>query len=851
MSIISVNICKQVLTKRELEQPSHDLMRRIYDEEVRVSVFADDRSGAGAAARTLATSSNLYVPFIGNVQMVDAARKIVTAVCDEAVTKPPEVFVCRDTVETDIVLVVDTSAFLAKDARVMVDMTMQIATSLSGTNRDTRTALVMHEDGETPKVHLTNVDKTFEDILWKLRYESTLEKSKSDLPSEIDLLPTFDYLRSHPVLSRSYTAKSKSIISITSRQVQQSIRFNNELRRLQGVDVTTIFIAPDVNFLPAQYDKMTSHGILMPVSGNLPEVFEATKQVFTAVCSAPEQQITKDVCEAEMDLVFVLDGSLYEDNENEPELSKFFSLMSAKIGYGGTKPNVYSTNSAEVDIGTDYNLVDVVSDVEDEYPGVKSLTLAAEYFEKSSSQAVRVVVVLTQNPSDSENLEETLMRLGKLDVLLISVEVGTKYFLPETEVAIKYKRIVVSDAPYLQFAVSEVVSTACAPVLIPQPPTTPSKACDLGEITFLYDVSLFTPKRDGRRVTSFIKGAMEVFGKSSSFARASTFTGVGFGNGQVKDFSEMSNNSIAIARAYHKLETMSHENIKSDPPMAGKALKKIVSGHNGGKSLVIMIIGRSSFDDLHEAVAAAKEAGVDVLTVSIGGVKYDNENGLTTKNYGFIKVDRSYKLVGLEYELLEFSCESSPVEPTPPPAVIPPEPTEPCQVDLIFAVDDLLRHTITGVRAIRKFMKEVSKQLVMGPDQTQVSVIAFGKKIRDLFKKMADNKKLFTKLYKRKLRPKSATGPISYVGALDQANEMFKDYGRQGPNVKKIIVFILKRRGYDLLDPTKVQETSDDGIIMTSLTSSDASSIPTSSLTNMEKSFNSHKFVVIIYIRFF
>lgn len=299
-----------------------------------------------------------------------------------------------------------------------------------------------------------------------------------------------------------------------------------------------------------------------------------------------------------------------------------------------------------------------------------------------------------------------------------------------------------------------------------------------------------------------------------------------------------------MSRLRKSLDTLRHDNVESNPPNAGKALRSVIDQQTSrqGKKLVILLIGRNSYDDLVGAVEAAKQADISVITLYIGGIEFENTNQLSTQKYGSIEVPRMYDLLNMEYEILELICDQSEPGTTPAPTTPAPKVWKPCKVDLVFVVDDIYRHTKIGLRSLYYFLVKTSKLLPFDDSNTRVGLISFGKKPRSLFRGMIESEQKFMKTVRRRLRPKPASKPIAYSKALVETSNILERYGReQVQGTKRLAVLILSRQGKNYLTPELLRKYLGEGLFISSVTTDDASSIPVSSLTNIDHHIDAYR----------
>ena len=210
-----------MLLKRELEPATHDLMAELYTKDISVSVFADDDTAAGSAARTLVSAPNLYVPVTGLAGLADSGRKEVEAICKDVPIPPPAVRLpCQDDVSADVIIVVDVDSYLVENGGAAdFDIANQILHSLDIGREKVHMALVLHsEKEEKPSVFVEKPGEKLYDILWNKRHESVVNRDAT--PQEINDLdygPTFDFLMKNPVLPARNKAVSRTIVAISGR----------------------------------------------------------------------------------------------------------------------------------------------------------------------------------------------------------------------------------------------------------------------------------------------------------------------------------------------------------------------------------------------------------------------------------------------------------------------------------------------------------------------------------------------------------------------------------------------------------------------------------------------------------
>ena len=848
-----------MLLNRELEEPSHELMKQIYDNDVHVSVFADDDTAAGSVARTLVSAPNLYVPVTGLAGLADSGRKEVKALCEEAAVPPPAVALpCKTEMTADVVLVIDVDSYLTHNSTADFDIATQLLAAFAASD-DVRVALVLHtqEDDKPPRVFMATPDVALADIVWNEKHEAHLHHVNR-LDAELDFAPTLEFLDDNPVFEPAEQRASRVVIALSARPHQRgdTALLDETLASLATKQISTVFLVPESERHLTESDNDLQTHVVMPAEATPAQEFQVSNAILEKACAAPKRPVSHDLCEASVDVVFVVDGDLLLDPRRRPDVEGFFAAIKEPIG--GAVHTVY-TDLPGVDMGAGYVVKDLppsLSGDSDEFSGMPALQGAAQEFTDRPTHHRRLVVTITRRPSaDSADAAAIAERLSALGVQVISLTVETPYFLPELEGAPATKLIALTTGELIEDAVAEVLSAACAPVhddpLPPAPPTNGTFTCPAGGITLLYDVALFSPAREGRKVTAFLKRVLSLIGGGSSFARATSFTGVGFGRDSHVDFAVDTDSYIEMERAQRDLDTMQHRVERFNPPNAGEALRGAIdqaAASSNSKNTVLLLIGRYSYDDLPSAVEYAAAQGVEVITFYIGGLKFADPAVLSTMNYGAVGVKRLYDLKNLEYEILELICTKAPVAPTPEPSPAPmPTPPKPCKVDVIFAIDDLLLHKKMRLRRVRQFMSKMTRYLVFGEDQTRVGAVRVGKKAKDLFGGMVDSKRAFLRQQNRKLRPKAATKPLSYVAAQAEASRLLEKYGRKKGDVKRLIVYVTARQGSDVLDPALLQEDlNNKGIFVAAVTINDASTIPSESLSNFGEHVDAKRCVAAV-----
>ena len=264
------------------------------------------------------------------------------------------------------------------------------------------------------------------------------------------------------------------------------------------------------------------------------------------------------------------------------------------------------------------------------------------------------------------------------------------------------------------------------------------------------------------------------------------------------------------------------------------------SGKDEQKTVILML-GRNSFDDVIEAVARAGEKGVTVITYFIGDQKPDvDPMKMSNIVHGFVPVRRSYDLWHSEYELLELVCKKHEVPTTPSPPLPLPPTTKPCRTDVVIVIDDVLLHKVQGVKYLRSFLKQLSNSLVFGEDGASVGLLRFGRKNKDMLGGMTSERESFQAQVPAKISRKAATGPASFNDAVKEANKMLTSNGRNSDEVNKLVVFVMARRPRKLMQTSMLRKWKSEGLMISSVATHDASSIPPELMTNMNKESSYH-----------
>lgn len=834
---------------RKLQPLSNNVRKMIYDKNITVSVVADDENAAGSASRSIATAPDLYTPTTGMTDFAESGKKSVKSVCEDIPLSPPDVsLVCEDEMVADIILVVDSVSINRNDSNTVFDTALQIIRSIDKEdNEDIKVALVLHTDGEEPKYFTSTEDVRLEDVIWKAKHEG---KPSNETSSLADISPTLDYLQREPILPRSYVPASKVMVVLTDRELDASTSspLKTNLNELENENITSILAGPNVlDVIESNVQSPYINGLKIDKSYGPKKVISKANTILNLACKAPKRPLIEDVCEAEVEVAFIIDGELSSGYSQKQEVKEFMKKISAKMSFK-TPRTVFSTTDFSFE-KTKYKFSELDS-YEENFPGMKALENVAELFNQSTKNARRVAVILSKTPSDAENIQQIRQSLIDLRVKVISVTIGIDHFMPTFEDQLDYKEIHVTSNEELPAFAAGVVSLACEPTpVIDEPEKQDNIVCAAGQMIFLYDVSLFSPMRDGRKVNRFLKRLMKLVGYGSTHTRATHFEGVVYGRDTKNEFSADTNDLIEVTKIYEEIDEMTHNVVPYNLPYAGKALDHAVSQSlpevtGQETNFVILLIGRDSYDNLTEAVARAKQAGVSVITFYIGGLKFKNPDALSTIDYGSIKVERLYDLQDLEYEVLELICSAQPTTTAPPTTTVPlPEPSMPCKVDLFILVDDFFMQNPRSRRAIKAFLMEFGKSLLISPEQTNIALAVMGKRTKVINQKMMKNKKAYKKIVNRAVVSRTVTGPLKFTSSLTSALRHLNTYGRDDSNdVNRLVLIITKRRPKkNLLSPRKLEQYKIANINVASVVSDDASFLPEDKLTNIDQVINAKR----------
>lgn len=816
-------------------------MANVYSSGVKVSVFAEDKDTFASSARTLVTNPSLYIPTVGNSGLADSGRQVLQVVCEDYSPPPSDISIeCSGEMKADVILVVDLATYSSENYPAVTDLVLNLDKALEAEGDDVRLALVVHTDNEKPIVHIPTVAETIEDVLTRRR-RSVVDDDVSEVAA---IEPTLDYLNQEPVLPRSYESRSKVVVTVTGRKIKPTEDLKFVTTIMGRENVTNILISSDKDSLQeitSASNLLHSFEIVADLSPR--KLVNKTNEVLDLICQAPERPLIDDVCEAEVETVILLDGEVASDSERQNDVERFFEIFQRRVGFGSKTPSVYLTNFDGINIDSGF-VKKRLNESSEEFPQMEGLTRAIEEFEGQEVKARKVILTISKRQSDVTNLDNIIEDLNRLNVTLIALVVESQYFLPEVADRLDYKEISVSTDTALTNAIPDILTIECNPPP-PSPPVLKHDACLEGEVIFLYDVALFSPPRDGRVVKTFLKDIMRLMSAYTDHFATTVFKGFGFGGDSVEEFSAFSNDSIAMAKLRIFIDNLQHDSVKSNPPFPGKALRHVNSQFSQqGNHLVILLLGRESFDDLPAAVKEAKLTNTEVVTFYIGGLTFPDVDEISTKKSGSVKVERVDDLINLEYELLELICIP---QPTPPPTIPPTTTTfsiplvKPCKLDMVFVVDDSYRFNKKRVSFFNSFITQFAGYVPFDGDQTQIGFIYFGKKAKTLYPGFISNKAKLLRSVRKRFRPKSPTGPISYIRAFNKAVGLIESSTRKDSDVKRLIVFISTRNGKTVLPPSKLQEALGNNIFVGSITAGVASSISENSLTNYDLNIDAKK----------
>ena len=607
-------------------------------------------------------------------------------------------------------------------------------------------------------------------------------------------------------------------------------------------DYVTVFAAPNSNdLLSSELPRLNS----IPFKGAATpkEVFQGTNEIIDIVCQTPQNPVSESICEAQVEVIFAVDGLIFNNQKYRKDLQNFFKETSILFGFDSVRP-VVLVGRSNVNLGSNYRIEEFANN-EDEFPLSVILNKVANMFEEDSTETRKVIVSVSMRQANSTDLKETRSYLLSQNISLIAISINNEYFMPSFDDNLNVKTIKVFEDELLPKFASSVVMHACSPYTPPPPlprinPDDRRISCPAGEITFLYDIALFSPPRDGRKITSFLKRIIDLVGDGSVYARATRFNGRSFGATSAEEFSVETKNLLKIADTKHYLEKMDHDEIERvSPANAGQALIDTVDDLKSHQDTqyVLLMIGRNSFDDLEKAVQYAKKNNVQVITFYIGGLKFEPNQQMSTVENGEIIAQRLYDLINLEYELIELLCDTqpatiAPIIPTIPPTFIPP--TMDCKLDIVLAIDDALLHYSKRVKYLRQFFNVWIPSLYYGEDEVMISAFTFGKKASNLFKGFLDDKLDLKIALTKRLKPKTATGPFSFAVGANRAIKIFGKSKRADEDVKKLIIFIVARGSKSQLSTSKLSQLTKENILVTSVVMMNAAKLPPEQLSNFD-----------------
>ena len=501
-----VNFLLQLLTQRKLSKVSNDVIKRLYENDIHVTVFADDEKSAGFTARTLSSNPQLYVPVLGRSELPDDGYKVVKTVCDDLpIHAPAVVLKCEGHVTSDIVVLIDRSSFVLKSSGSVADLTLQLTRALKVDGRKVRLAIVFHSDVDEPRIHFSSPDLALEDVLWeeKRRAKEVDLKSIEKLSDSVDFGPTLEFMEREPLFTRRLTAASEVFVAITGRPVAQNSKTFDALDDFELRKYTSVIVAPNSDRLVSSSRKLLKsvqfEGDALPN-----KVYKSTNEILDYVCSAPKRPVTESVCEAKMEVAFAADASLFNKGKFRSVTKNFFKMAAVKFGFKTTRPVVLVGN-ANINLGSQYDVINLNDESNELFPVSDVLTESTDFF-TDATDSRKVVVLVSLRAGNSSGIEAVRRNYIEKKIRIISMVVEQEYFLPSYNLDDGYVEIPVTKENFLQDAVVSLASIACAPYEPPPPVEIPkSVVCPAGDVTFLYDVSLFSPARDGRKVTHFIK----------------------------------------------------------------------------------------------------------------------------------------------------------------------------------------------------------------------------------------------------------------------------------------------------------------------------------------------------------
>ena len=510
-----------MMVLRHLSPVARSVRKTIYDNNITISMVTDDKVASGRTARTLSSSPDLYIPTAGMTSLAMSGKRTLKAVCENF--EVPEEFQlpCKEKMTADFVVVVDVESLKSHDSFAVSDLALLIIDKIDIEGHENiRTKIVLHEDGKSPKVYQSSEDARLTDLVWKLKHEGLNddEGNPLDLPESVDFTATLEFVQRESIFTKRSVEAGRVVLVLTGRQIEEKDKMVAAIEEFASKKFTSIVISPNADVIvDTGVRSPLKRGLQMDKDAGPKKVISKSKAFLELACRTPVRPESPVVCEARMEMMFAVDS----DIKNKVGLVDFFNKISTSVGF--ESPMTLLTEE-ELTLDGSYKQTIAKFATEEEFNMRMVLQLAVKNFRKSHRNARRVLVVVSSKPSHATGVEKVMKVLRGLGVTVVAVTVETDYFLPAFSENHDYHKVHLTDGKYLAASAGEVVSIACTPTPVVTETLEPKNVtCPTGQMTFLYDIALFAPMRDGRKVNLFIKNIMKLLQHGSTYSRFKIF----------------------------------------------------------------------------------------------------------------------------------------------------------------------------------------------------------------------------------------------------------------------------------------------------------------------------------------
>ena len=515
---------------------------------------------------------------MSDLDLAESGKRVVRHICQTFPPKPSEVVLpCQQDMKSDVFFLIDFHSLV--DDHVTDLVSRLLKTIMTSHSNDLRHALVVHHDDKPPQLYVADHNVDLNDVIWMLRQKTTERSS-----SEVDLEPAFSFMANEVLLPHSEVEKSTVIVAITSADVISKRHLYESLDQLTSDQTSVLLVAANGKDIE---DRSFGSPLLtgLDVDGVLSneQVVKHSNKILQIVCDAPKKPApSAGVCAADMEIVFVLDD--YVMRNAYPEVvNKLLESMKLSFKDKSKWIKLLAVNIEESMLSVD-GYAEVTHYNYDASSGSYNLFLlktASEYLNSFPQIGIRTVILLTEQTDTDSDVKSIEAALSEIDASVVNIyfsELGQNSF-PELGEKSNLKHFDFGNKEQIrdERKVTDLMTLACTQVE-PEPvypPVEPDYTCPAGEITFLYDVALFSPPRDARIVTSFMERVMKLIGFGSTHARASKFNGISFGSTAKEEFSVSTDDYIQFNEDLRNLNAMSNEG-NSVPLKAAKALRYII-----------------------------------------------------------------------------------------------------------------------------------------------------------------------------------------------------------------------------------------------------------------------------------